>query len=361
MSENPLIVPVALKTSPYEILIATGGLAHVGKFAKSRVKPCRCAIISDDVVASLHAQPLIKSLEEEGYSPTLFILPHGESSKSMVQAATLCDRLIDAGLDRKSAIFALGGGVIGDLAGFVASIYYRGIPVIQIPTTVVAQVDSSIGGKTGVNSPLGKNLIGSFHQPSLVITDPAILHTLPDYLFNEGLAEVIKHAVIADAAMLELLPPLKDSEDFSALIARNIAIKAAIVTQDEFETTGTRALLNFGHTIGHAVESVAGYGTYSHGEAVAIGMIAALNLSVNLAGLDPTQADRVSTVIKKCGLPTSIPSNLSTQELVTALGRDKKFDEGAMRFVLISQLGSAFVSDQVNLRDVISVIDHLKK
>lgn len=332
MIVKPLSVPLALKSSPYEILIARGLLSHVGGIAKSHIKPCRCAIISDDVVAPIHAQALLQSLEQVGYSPILFTLPSGESSKSMAQASTLCDQLIDAKLDRKSAIFALGGGVIGDLAGFVASIYFRGIPIIQVPTTVVAQVDSSIGGKTGVNSPLGKNLIGSFHQPRLVITDTATLDTLPERIFNEGLAEVIKHAVIADAPMFELLPPVKGSADLSILIARNVAIKAGIVAQDEFETTGTRALLNFGHTIGHAVESVAGYGAYSHGEAVAIGMIAALDLSVRLAGLPLEQAERVRAVIKACGLPTSISSNLTTQDILAALSRDKKFDQGAIRF-----------------------------
>ena len=361
MIDDPLIVPVALTTSPYEILIGRGMIPHVGEITKSRVKPCRCAVISDDVVAPIHAQALLESLEQEGYSPTLFTLPSGEASKSMAQASALCDRLIEAKMDRKSVIFALGGGVIGDLAGFVASIYFRGIPVIQIPTTVVAQVDSSIGGKTGVNSSLGKNLIGSFHQPSLVIADQSTLDTLPNRIFKEGLAEVIKHAVIADASMLDLLPPVQGSVELTTLIARNVAIKAAIVAHDEFETKGTRALLNFGHTIGHAVESVAGYGTYSHGEAVAIGMIAALDLSVRLAGLPLDQADRVLAVIKACGLPTSISSNLTTQAILAALGRDKKFDQGAIRFVLTKQLGTAFVSKEVSIEDVSETIDRVRE
>jgi 3-dehydroquinate synthase len=247
---------------------------------------------------------------------------------------------------------------VGDLAGFVASIHYRGIPVIQLPTTVVAQVDSSIGGKTGVNSALGKNLIGTFHQPRLVVSDTATLTTLPERIFQEGLAEAIKHAVIADVAMLDLLPPNRSS-DLNSLIARNAAIKARIVGEDEFETKGTRAFLNFGHTIGHAIEAVAGYGKLSHGECVAIGMIAALDLSTHLAGLPTDQVDRVKNVLIACALPTTLPADLTTESILVALGRDKKFDRGAIRFVLTKQLGSAFVSDKVTLHDVTASIGRL--
>lgn len=359
MSGEIIRIPLALRASPYEILIGQGILTQVGELVQAVIKPCRCAIISDEIVAPLHAQRLIESLEEAGFTPYLLTIPAGESSKSMAVAADLCNRLIELNLDRKGVIFALGGGVVGDLAGFVASIYFRGIPVIQIPTTVVAQVDSSIGGKTGVNSPLGKNLIGSFHQPVLVMADTAVLTTLPNHIFNEGLAEVIKHAVIADASMLDFLPPDKSS-DLSPLIARNATIKANIVAHDEFELSGTRALLNFGHTIGHAVESVAGYGTLSHGEAVAIGMIAALDLSVRLAGLAVESSLRVQTVIKACGLPTSISESLTTESLLAALGRDKKFDQGAIRFVLTKQLGTAFVSNEVTLADVTGAIERLR-
>ena len=358
-----ITVPVALTAAPYTIHIGKGILSQAGKLSASVMKPCLCALIADDVVAPLHAQPLLDSLTQAGFKPYLVTFPAGEESKSMAAAAELCNRLIALGLDRKSAIFALGGGVTGDLAGFVASIYYRGIPVIQIPTTVVAQVDSSVGGKTGVNSPEGKNLIGTFHQPRLVLADTATLETLPERIFQEGLSEVIKHAVIADAAMLDLLPLSRDS-DLSDLIARNVAIKAGIVAQDEFETKGTRALLNFGHTIGHPIESVAGYGTLSHGEAVSIGMIAALDLSVRLAGLAEESALCVRSVIQACGLPTAIPTSLSatlsTAAILDALGRDKKFDRGAIRFVLTKELGSAFLSTQVTLDDVTGAIERLR-
>jgi len=359
MPSSPLIVPVKLQDAPYDIVIGQGLLTSAGEAVAKVVKPCLCAVITDETVAHLHAEQLMISLRAAGFTPHLLLIAAGEASKSMTSAADLCDRLIALGLDRKATVFALGGGVVGDLAGFVASIHYRGIPVIQCPTTVVAQIDSSIGGKTGVNSHLGKNLIGTFHQPRLVLSDTATLATLPERIFREGLAEAIKHAVIADEPMLGLLPPDRSS-DLSPLIARNAAIKAGIVAEDEFETKGTRALLNFGHTIGHAIESVAGYGTLSHGECVAIGMIAALDLSVRLAGLSQDQADRVKEVITACGLPTTIPADLPTEQILAALGRDKKFDHGAIRFVLTKQLGSAFVSDKVTLGDVTEAVERLK-
>ena len=357
MSDAIKTIQVSLKDSPYDVLIGEAILTRAGELASKAVKPCLCAVITDDVVGPLHASTLLDSLKLAGFTPHLVTIPSGESSKSMAVAARICDQLI--GLDRKSMLFALGGGVVGDLAGFVASIHFRGIPVIQVPTTVVAQVDSAIGGKTGVNSPLGKNLIGSFHQPKLVIADTLLLTTLPANTFREGLSEVVKHAVIADADLLSQLPPDQGS-DLSTLIARNVAIKAHVVAEDEFETKGLRALLNFGHTIGHAVESVAGYGAYSHGEAVAIGMIAALHLSVGLVGLPLDQAQRVESVITDCGLPTTIPVSLGTADLLAALGRDKKFDRGAIRFVLTSSLGSAFVSNQVSLEDVTAAIERLR-
>ena len=354
-----ITIPVALQDSPYEILIGDGLIARAGELAPRVVAPCRSVVITDDHVYPLHGESLLSSLKLSGFESHPLVIPAGEASKSMDAAAGLCDKLIGLGLDRKGAVFALGGGVIGDLAGFVASIHYRGIPVIQIPTTVVAQVDSAIGGKTGVNSPLGKNLIGTFHQPRLVIADTATLRTLPEKIFTEGLAEVIKHAVIADAPMLDLLPAEK-STDLTGLIARNASIKGRIVAEDEFETKGMRALLNFGHTIGHAVESVAGYGSLSHGECVAIGMTAALGLSVRLAGLPQDQADRVQAVISSCGLPVTIPPTLPTEEILQALSRDKKFDRGAIRFVLTKELGSAFVSDRVTLADVTDAVERLR-
>ena len=353
-------IPVPLTAHPYEVFIGKGLLTEIGEYTTPIVAPCRCVVITDENVAANHAGILMESLGRSGFDPQLLVIPAGEQSKSMSEASKLCDRMIEVGIDRKGAVFALGGGVIGDLAGFVASIFYRGIPVIQIPTTVISQVDSSVGGKTGVNSHLGKNLIGSFHQPLVVIADTGTLCTLPERVFNEGLAETIKHAVIADASLLDLLPTDR-SRDLAPMIARNIAIKAAIVTEDEFETKGRRALLNFGHTIGHAVESVAGYGVLSHGESVSIGMIAALDLSVRLAGLSLIDAEKVRCAIRACGLPDTLPSSLSTESLLAALQRDKKFDRGAIRFVLSGQLGSAFISDQVTLEDITETLSRIRR
>jgi 3-dehydroquinate synthase len=276
----------------------------------------------------------------------------------MEVVAQVADAMIAAGLDRKSLLVALGGGVVGDLAGFVAAIYYRGIPYVQIPTTVVSQVDSSVGGKTGVNAAGGKNLLGAFHHPRLVLADPATLASLPDREFNEGVAEIIKHAAIRDPAMLALLDP-KRREGLAELIARNVAIKAKIVAADERETTGERALLNFGHTVGHGIEQAAGYGELLHGEAISIGLIAALRLSVRKAGLPEDEATRVTTALEAFSLPTRVPAGLTTDAIMEALARDKKFEAGRVRFVLIEKLGSAFLSSDVTVEEIREVVTAL--
>ncbi len=321
--------------------------------------PGRCAVVTDSNVGPLYADVVTGSLEQVGFKPIVVAVAPGEESKSMGKAEAICDQMIAAGIDRSGFVVALGGGVIGDLAGFVASIYYRGIPHVQIPTTVVAQVDSAIGGKTGVNAREGKNLIGSFHQPVRVIADPAVLSTLPKREFNEGVAEVVKHAIIRDAAMLDDLPRAVASE-LPALIARNQEIKAQIVSDDEFEKLGLRALLNFGHTIGHAIENAAGYGRYLHGEAVSLGIAAALDLSVEKAGLPAEQAKRVLALLAAFDLPIQMPPAISSEALMNALRKDKKFEAGAIRFVLTRSLGSAFVSREVTETDVQKVIARLK-
>ena len=267
-----MIVSVPLQHSPYDVHVGPGLLAQAGVLASGVVRPGRCALISDTNVAPLYAERISKSLSTAGFDVVTLVSAAGEKSKSMEETSSLCEQMISAGLDRSSVVFAVGGGVVGDLAGFVAAIYYRGIPCIGIPTTIVSQVDSSVGGKTGVNASGGKNLIGDFHQPRLVIADTDTLATLPTREMNEGFAEVIKHAAIRDFTMLDAL------DDLPALIARNVAIKAAIVAEDEFETKGVRALLNFGHTIGHGIENAAGYGRYLHGEAISLGLVAACRL-----------------------------------------------------------------------------------
>ena len=354
-------VPVSIPGSTCRVLTGSGLLARTGELCQATGLRGSCAVITDGNVARLHAMPVLESLRAAGYEPHLFEVPAGESSKSLSVAEGLVDRMLAAGLDRGSFILALGGGVVGDLAGFVAAIYQRGIPFVQIPTTIVAQVDSSIGGKTGVNVRAGKNIVGAFHQPRLVLADTATLATLPAREYREGFAEVIKHAAIRDAAMLDELDPDAARESLGPLVARNIAIKADIVAEDEKEHTGTRALLNFGHTIGHAIENVAGYGELLHGEAISIGLAAALVVSQKKSGLSPREADRVREKLQAYALPVTMPAGLDTDALLAAMRHDKKFDAGRIRFVVVSRLGEAFVAQDVTEDDIRTAIDSLRK
>jgi 3-dehydroquinate synthase len=354
-------VAVSLARSPYESIVGSGILFRTGEFVREVLRrPGRCVVITDANVGPLYAEAVAGSLKQAGFTPVVVEIEAGEQSKSLGSAEALCDRMIASGLDRGAFVVALGGGVIGDLAGFVASIYYRGIPHVQIPTTVVAQVDSAIGGKTGVNARGGKNLIGSFHQPALIITDPDVLSTLPKREFNEGFAEIIKHAVIRDAAMLEDLPGAASS-NLSALIARNQQIKAQIVSKDELEKLGLRALLNFGHTVGHAIENAAAYGRFLHGEAVSLGIAAALDLSVQKAGLPLEEAGKVLQALAAFDLPVHLPEEIPGETLMEALARDKKFEAGAIRFVRTKNLGTAFVSKEITQSDLRKTIRKLKE
>jgi 3-dehydroquinate synthase len=289
-------------------------------------------------------------------------VPAGEDSKSLASAESLCREMIRAGHDRHSLVVALGGGVVGDLAGFVAAMFYRGVPLVQVPTTIVAQVDSSVGGKTGVNVPEGKNLLGAFHQPARVLVDPETLRTLPDREFREGFAEVVKHAAIRDAAMLEELAVLDpDSREVPpGLIARNIAIKARIVEEDEHETREVRALLNFGHTIGHGIEAAVPYGSMLHGEAVALGIRAALFLSERHGGLAPSATRAILALLERFRLPLVLSSDIPTATVMERLSRDKKFAAGAVRFVVLEAPGRARVSGAITHADLTDAIEHLR-
>jgi 3-dehydroquinate synthase len=280
----------------------------------------------------------------------------------MTQMEAVCREMTRAGHDRKSMVVALGGGVVGDLAGFVAAIFYRGIPFVQIPTTIVSQVDSSVGGKTGVNIAEGKNLLGSFHQPRLVLVDPHLLSTLPDREYLEGFAEAIKHAAIRDAEMLDELAALDPAtrEIPADLLARNIAIKARVVEADEHETKGIRALLNFGHTIGHGIEASVPYGEMLHGEAISLGMRAALFLSERHAGLSQDESARVLALLQKFRLPVVLPEEIGTDTVMEKLARDKKFSAGQIRFVVLDKLGSAKLVNDVTADDLRKAIDYLR-
>jgi 3-dehydroquinate synthase len=348
---------VGLQNTPYDIVVGDDVLDLVGLETSNVIKPTQCAVVSDSVVAPLYAQRVEKSLRDSGFDPIRITVPSGEKSKSISVAETVCDKMISAGLDRTSAVVALGGGVIGDLAGFVAAIYYRGIPYIQIPTTIVSQVDSSIGGKTGVNAGGGKNLLGAFHQPRLVLADPRTLATLPPREFNEGFAEVIKHAAIRDPEMLELLGPERNLE---ALVARNARIKATIVQDDEFETKGIRAFLNFGHTIGHGIEAAAGYGRLLHGEAISLGIAAACVLSEKHANLSSPASQQLLRALATFNLPLRLPSDISTQSIMESLSKDKKFSAGSIRFVLLRSLGDPFISRDITTGDIELAIESIR-
>lgn len=344
-------ISLSLERDRYDVLVGDGLLGRLPDLLREAgLLRRRLAIVTDSNVEPLYGHRIISPLRSAGCEIVEIAVPAGEASKSMETATGVCRQLLRSGLDRKSLLIALGGGVVGDLAGFCAAIFQRGIPFVQIPTTIVSQVDSSVGGKTGVNTPEGKNLLGSFHQPSLVIADVATLASLPDREYNEGFAEIIKHAAIRDAGLLARVEALGTRrEQLIPLIARNIAIKAAIVEEDERETTGTRALLNFGHTIGHGIENAAGYGELLHGEAISLGLVAAARLSVAYSTLKPAEAERIIAALRLFHLPTALPRGLSRSAILEALGRDKKFEEGRVRFVLLRHLGEAFVSADVPL------------
>lgn len=354
----PTRIPVTLRDTPYTVLVGHGLLRLAGQEIAALLRPSRCAIVTDSVVGPLYAETITRSLREAGFDPVLITVPAGESSKSLAVVETVCNSMIAAGLDRSSMLVALGGGVVGDLAGFVAAIYYRGIPYVQIPTTIVAQVDSSIGGKTGVNAEGGKNLIGAFHQPRLVIADPHTLSSLPEREFNEGFAEVIKHAAIRDPAMLDDLGPDRNLEH---LVARNVRIKAAIVAEDEFETLGVRAFLNFGHTIGHGIEAAAGYGRLLHGEAISLGIAAACVLSRTHAGFPESSARMILQALAAFQLPLRLPEEIQTKAILDAMSKDKKFSAGAIRFVLLRSLGDPFVSSAIGIQDIEHAIESIRQ
>lgn len=355
-------VRVELGDRSYDVVVERGLLAAAGSRILGAGLAGRTAVITDENVAAHHADALLHSLASAGIAATLHTVPAGESSKSMSRVELLCSSMAAAGHDRRSFVVALGGGVVGDLAGFVAAVFYRGIPFVQIPTTIVAQVDSSVGGKTGVNLAEGKNLLGAFHQPALVLVDPAVLETLPGREYREGFAEVVKHAAIRDGGMLDELAELDpDRRDVPAdLIARNIAIKARIVEADEHETTGLRALLNFGHTIGHGIEAAVPYGEMLHGEAISLGLRAALFLSRRHSGLAAAQASRIEALLARFRLPLVLPEAIPTGRILDKMGRDKKFEAGRIRFVLLEQPGTAHLSDRVTPADLAEAIEFLR-
>ena len=351
--EKPIQVRAGDKT--YEIIVGRQLLGKAGALIVEKLKAGACAVVSDDNVAERFAETIVTSLAAAGCRSTLITVAPGEESKSMSCAESICDQMIAAGLDRSSFIVALGGGMIGDLAGFVAAIYHRGIPCIQVPTTLLAQVDSSIGGKTAVNTIAGKNLIGAWHQPALVISDVDTLETLPPRELRQGFAEIVKHAVIRDAEMFAKLREF-DRAKLAEVIRRNIEVKAAIVAADERETTGERALLNFGHTIGHAIERAGEYRDFLHGEAVSLGMVAACEVSVRKAGLAEEERHEIVGALEAFELPTQLPPDFPKEKIQSAIRFDKKFSGGAVRFVVVPKIGSARLATDVTNADLEAAI-----
>ena len=357
--EPPLrILTVSLGPRSYPIYIGENILSQIGSRMQDTPVRGRAALITDDAVERLYGRTIIASLAEAGYEVSTHVVERGEESKSFARVEMLAESLAQAGIDRHGSIIAVGGGVIGDLAGFVAAIYNRGIPYMQVPTTVMAQVDSSVGGKTAVNLAAGKNLVGSFHQPLAVIADTATLKTLEQREWNQGFAEVIKYGVIRDRALLEDLAK-PEIPTLAELVERCLAIKAAIVAEDERETAGIRAILNFGHTLGHAIEAAAGYGNMLHGEAVSLGMIAAAWLSVRRAGLPPEGLVQLRRLLSKFQLPTELPRVHSKKQILHTVLADKKFVAGHIRFVLTPELGKAILADWVTQEDLELAIDAL--
>ncbi|MFP4029730.1 MAG: 3-dehydroquinate synthase [Candidatus Brocadiia bacterium] len=351
-------ISVELPNQSYPIRFSAEGLDGVGAFLQKLSSPTKCGVITDDNVAPVYADAVASALRETGLDLTLLTIPPGEEQKNIAVFGNLCEQLVEDGLDRQSIIVALGGGVVGDIAGFVAASFMRGIPCLQIPTTMLAQVDSSVGGKTAVNLPQGKNLVGAFHQPIGVYIDSSVLETLPKRELRAGLVEVIKYGVIWDAeffewletnleALLELVP-----QAVVHAVHRSCEIKAQVVGQDERET-GIRAILNYGHTAGHAIEALSAYGEYRHGEAVAIGMAVAADLSENKSGFPEEHTRRQNALLERLSVPTEI-AGLTADELMQRMKWDKKVVGSTVRFILARELGEVEVRNDVSddeLRD----------
>ena len=337
-------VTVNLGERSYPIELGEGLLARVGEMMQARGIAGRVGIVSNPAVAGLYADEVRESLRDAGYETALVLIPEGEAHKDTASLGLIYDALVEQRFDRSATLIALGGGVIGDVTGYAAATFLRGIGFVQIPTTLLAQVDASVGGKTAINHHQGKNLIGAFHQPRLVVIDMKTLRTLPQREFAAGMAEVIKHGVIRDAGYFGFLEQEMDSltgldaAAVEAAVAGSCRIKAAVVEQDEREED-SRAILNYGHTIGHALEAFTGYERFLHGEAVAIGMIQASALSVARGLLTAAELARIEALVRRAGLPWRIPDDIALQDLVAGMALDKKSQAGKIKFVLCEGIG----------------------
>jgi 3-dehydroquinate synthase len=359
-------IDVALEPHPYAIHVGHGVLSRLGELCRAAGLGPQVALITDHTVAGLHLAPAAASLRQAGFELIEVRFAGTDAAKNLRTAEEIFGQLIQAGLDRRAWVLALGGGVVGDLAGFVAATFLRGIPFVQAPTTIVSQVDASIGGKTGVNHPLGKNLIGAFHQPCLVCIDTALLRTLPRRELAAGLAEVVKHALIRDAALFAFLEQnieravgleLEDDQ-LDWLIAANARIKAEVVAADEKES-GLRAILNYGHTIGHAIESASQYG-YLHGEAVILGMIGAGEIAAQRGLWPAAERERQDQLLARLGIPPGL-SRLSADLVLERTRADKKRLEGRHRFVLARGIGQVEITDGISDAEVRAAVEYIQR
>ncbi len=351
------IIPVSgAGFQPYDVVVGRSLLAQAGE----RIAPLargRTVVVSDETVAAIHGEALRAALEAAEVRTGMVTVPAGEASKSFAQLEFVLDRLLETGLDRKDVVVALGGGVVGDLAGLAAALYMRGIDFVQVPTTLLAQVDSSVGGKTAIDTPRGKNLIGAFHQPRLVLADIDVLATLPEKQLRSGWAEVLKHGLICDSAFFDWLAgegasgAKGDPAALERAVVRSIEIKSAVVGEDEKEA-GRRALLNLGHTFGHAIEAELGFeqAALAHGEAVALGCCMAFRYSARQGLCSPADAERVEAVVAAAGLPTRLEQAgvFAADRLLALMAGDKKAEGGALTLVLARAVGEAFVAKGVD-------------
>jgi 3-dehydroquinate synthase len=352
-------VTVGLGERAYPIHIGEGLLARADLFLP-HLPQRKVSVVTNTTVSSLYLEKFSATLRGAGLEIVSVVLPDGEEHKNWQTLNSIFDALLSNRCERKSTIIALGGGVVGDLAGFAAASYQRGVPFIQVPTTLLAQVDSSVGGKTAINHPLGKNMIGAFYQPRMVLADTAILSTLPDRELSAGLAEVIKYGLIMDLPFLGWLEANMDNLNrrepgaLAYAVTRSCENKAAVVAADERET-GRRALLNLGHTFGHAIEAGLGFGIWLHGEAVAAGTVLAARLSERMGFLTANDVERISRLFVRAGLPIAAPS-LGQDRYLELMGHDKKIENGRLRLILLRSLGEAFMTTEFDLRDLREVL-----
>ncbi|BAU62975.1 3-dehydroquinate synthase [Stanieria sp. NIES-3757] len=347
-------ITVNLPETAYEIVISPGCLSELGNQMKKLNVGKKVLVVSNPEIFNVYGDTCLQSLETAGFEVEHHLIPAGETYKTLQSIEQVYDTAFKHHLERSSTLVALGGGVIGDMTGFAAATWLRGVNFIQVPTTLLAMVDASVGGKTGVNHPQGKNLIGAFYQPKLVLIDPDVLKTLPEREFRAGMAEVIKYGIIWDADLFSKLEQAEQIDSFAGIsselletiLVRSTQAKADVVSQDEKEA-GLRAILNYGHTIGHAVESLTNYEQFVHGEAVAIGMVAAGKIATQMGLWTEEEATRQDRLIKKTGLPTTIPAELDLDDILATLQSDKKVKAGKVRFILPTQIGKVEISDRV--------------